>query len=109
MRLLVNVSFDPLRGYVGTAPEMRAAVTAMSLNGLQGPSVPENRSRSTPCADICRAFAALQAATNKCLARKSERLKTRTGIGPSEQPLRGPAHPEGATDLANVKLIPARR
>lgn len=44
MRLLVNVSFDPLRGYVGTAPEMRAAVTAMSLNGLQGPSVPENRS-----------------------------------------------------------------
>ena len=44
VRLLVNVSFDPLRGYVGTAPEMRAAVTAMSLNGLQGPSVPENRS-----------------------------------------------------------------
>jgi hypothetical protein len=43
-RLLVNVMFDPLHDYVGTAPELRSPVSALSLNGLQGPSVPENRS-----------------------------------------------------------------
>jgi hypothetical protein len=34
-RLIVNVTFDPARGYVGTAPELRAAVVALSLGGLR--------------------------------------------------------------------------
>ena len=35
MRLSVNVTFDERHGhYVGTAPELRSAVRALSLNGL---------------------------------------------------------------------------
>jgi hypothetical protein len=34
-RLEVSVSFDEQRGYVGTAPELRAAVVALSLGGLR--------------------------------------------------------------------------
>ena len=34
-RLSVDVSFDPAHGYVGTAPELRTAVRALSLNGLR--------------------------------------------------------------------------
>jgi hypothetical protein len=34
-RLEVSVSFEELRGYVATAPELRAPVTALSLGGLR--------------------------------------------------------------------------
>jgi hypothetical protein len=34
-RLQVSVSFDERRGYVGTAPELRAPVMALSLGGLR--------------------------------------------------------------------------
>jgi hypothetical protein len=34
-RLEVSVTFDEKRGYVGTAPELRAAVVALSLGGLR--------------------------------------------------------------------------
>jgi hypothetical protein len=63
MRMSVDVTFDPAHGYVGTAPERRSAVRALSLNGVQGPSVPENRSPEHSQAPfICRAPAARLAA-----------------------------------------------
>jgi hypothetical protein len=34
-RLEVSVTFDERRGYVGTAPELRAPVVAVSLGGLR--------------------------------------------------------------------------
>jgi hypothetical protein len=34
-RLEVSVTFDERRGYVATAPELRAPVTALSLGGLR--------------------------------------------------------------------------
>jgi hypothetical protein len=34
-RLEVSVTFDERRGYVGTAPELRQPVTALSLGGLR--------------------------------------------------------------------------
>jgi hypothetical protein len=34
-RLTVSVTFDPARGYVATAPELRAPVVALSLGGLR--------------------------------------------------------------------------
>ena len=34
-RLQVTVSYDPSKGYVGTAPELRQPVTALSLGGLR--------------------------------------------------------------------------
>ena len=34
MRMSVDVSFDPAHGYI-TAPELRTAVRALSLNGLR--------------------------------------------------------------------------
>jgi hypothetical protein len=34
-RLEVAVTFDPARGYVGTAPGLRQPVTALSLGGLR--------------------------------------------------------------------------
>jgi hypothetical protein len=34
-RLEVSVTFDERRGYVGTAAELRAPVTALSLGGLR--------------------------------------------------------------------------
>jgi hypothetical protein len=33
-RLSVDVTFDERHGYTGTAPELRSAVRALSLNGL---------------------------------------------------------------------------
>ena len=35
MRMSVDVTFDPAHGYVGTAPELRSPVRALSLNGLR--------------------------------------------------------------------------
>jgi hypothetical protein len=34
-RLEVGVTFDPRRGYVATAPELKAPVIALSLGGLR--------------------------------------------------------------------------
>ena len=34
-RLSIDVSFDPVHGYIGTAPELRSPVRALSLNGLR--------------------------------------------------------------------------
>ena len=34
-RLEVSVTFDERRGYVGSAPELRQAVVALSLGGLR--------------------------------------------------------------------------
>jgi hypothetical protein len=34
-RFEVSVTFDERRGYVGTAPELRTTVTALSLGGLR--------------------------------------------------------------------------
>jgi hypothetical protein len=34
-RLEVSVTFDPARGYVASAPELRAPVTALSLGSLR--------------------------------------------------------------------------
>ena len=34
-RLLIDVTYDERHGYVGTAPELRTAVRALSLNGLR--------------------------------------------------------------------------
>jgi hypothetical protein len=34
-RLEVSVTFDPERGYIGSAPELRQPVTALSLGGLR--------------------------------------------------------------------------
>jgi hypothetical protein len=34
-RFEVSVTFDPTRGYVATAPELRAPVTALSLGALR--------------------------------------------------------------------------
>jgi hypothetical protein len=34
-RLEVSVSFDPERGYIGSAPELQQPVTALSLGGLR--------------------------------------------------------------------------
>jgi hypothetical protein len=34
-RLEVSVTFDPAKGYVATAPELRSPVTALSLGGLR--------------------------------------------------------------------------
>jgi hypothetical protein len=34
-RLEVAVTFDPAKGYVGTAPELRQPVAALSLGGLR--------------------------------------------------------------------------
>jgi hypothetical protein len=34
-RLEVAVTFDPVKGYVATAPELRTPVTALSLGGLR--------------------------------------------------------------------------
>jgi hypothetical protein len=34
-RLEVSVTFDSTRGYVGTAPELKAPVVALSLGGLR--------------------------------------------------------------------------
>jgi hypothetical protein len=34
-RLEVSVTFDPAKGYVATAAELRQPVTALSLGGLQ--------------------------------------------------------------------------
>jgi hypothetical protein len=34
-RLEVSVTFDPARGYVATAPELRAPVVALRLGGLR--------------------------------------------------------------------------
>src|SRR6266446_3511398 len=33
-RLMVSVTFDPTRGYVGTASELRSPVAALSLGGI---------------------------------------------------------------------------
>ena len=33
-RLEVSVSFDPRQGYIASAPELKAPVTALSLHGL---------------------------------------------------------------------------
>jgi hypothetical protein len=35
MRISIAVTFDPSRGYVGSAPELRAPLTALSLGGLR--------------------------------------------------------------------------
>ena len=34
-RLEVSVTFDQAKGYIGTAPELRQPVTALSLGGLR--------------------------------------------------------------------------
>jgi len=34
-RLEVSVTFDPAKGYIGTAAELRQPVTALSLGGLR--------------------------------------------------------------------------
>ena len=34
-RLEVSVTFDARRGYIGSAPELRQAVVALSLGGLR--------------------------------------------------------------------------
>jgi hypothetical protein len=34
-RLEVSVTFDPAKGYVGTAAELKAPVTALSLGGIR--------------------------------------------------------------------------
>jgi hypothetical protein len=34
-RLEVSVTFDAAKGYIGTAPELRTPVTALSLGGLR--------------------------------------------------------------------------
>ena len=34
-RLEVSVSFDPRQGYIASAPELKAPVTALSLHGLR--------------------------------------------------------------------------
>ena len=34
-RVVVNVTFNPDVGYVGTSPELQQAVTALSLGGLR--------------------------------------------------------------------------
>jgi hypothetical protein len=34
-RFEVSVTFDPAKGYVATAPELRAPVTALSLGGVR--------------------------------------------------------------------------
>jgi hypothetical protein len=34
-RLAANVTFDPAKGYVTSAPELRQPVTALSLSGLR--------------------------------------------------------------------------
>jgi hypothetical protein len=34
-KLFVGVTFDPARGYVGTHPDLRAPVVAVSLGGLR--------------------------------------------------------------------------
>jgi len=34
-RLVVAVKFDPERGYVATAPDLRQPMTALSLDGLR--------------------------------------------------------------------------
>ena len=34
-RLEVSVTFDQAKGYIGTAPELRQLVTALSLGGLR--------------------------------------------------------------------------
>jgi hypothetical protein len=39
-RLEVAVTFDPVKGYIATAPELKAPVVALSLSG------PDNRSPS---------------------------------------------------------------
>jgi hypothetical protein len=35
MRISIGVTFDPGRGYVGSGPELRVPVTALSLGGLR--------------------------------------------------------------------------
>ena len=34
-KLSISVTFDPERGYVGTSPELRAPVVALSLGGMR--------------------------------------------------------------------------
>jgi hypothetical protein len=34
-RLQVSVTYDPAKGYVGTAPELRSPAVALSLGGLR--------------------------------------------------------------------------
>ena len=34
-RLEVSITFDERHGYIGSAPELRSPVTALSLNGLR--------------------------------------------------------------------------
>jgi hypothetical protein len=34
-RLVVAVSFNPVKGYIGSAPDLRQPVTALSLGGLR--------------------------------------------------------------------------
>jgi hypothetical protein len=34
-RLMVSVTFDERRGYVGTAPDLKVTVAALSLGGLR--------------------------------------------------------------------------
>ena len=34
-QLAVAVTFDPVKGYIGSAPELRQPVTALSLGGLR--------------------------------------------------------------------------
>jgi len=66
-RLEVSVTFDPARGYVASAPELRAPVTALSLGGLRR-SITTSRScctliaprgSSATSAGCCRAELAL--------------------------------------------------
>ena len=47
MRMSVDVTFDPLHGYVGTAPELRSPVRALSLNGLRKQVEGKRNSAST--------------------------------------------------------------
>jgi hypothetical protein len=51
-RLEVSVTFDERRGYVATAPELRAPVVALSLGGLrrriEAPRAPGRHQRRTP-------------------------------------------------------------
>jgi hypothetical protein len=45
-RLMVSVTFDERRGYVGSSPELRSPVVALSLGGLrrrvEGAMLPED-------------------------------------------------------------------